>query len=163
MCNLRSGRTEKVLASQSYQLFATPWTLVCQVPLSMDFSRQEYWSRLPFPSPGGLPLLWVNPSSLALQADISGRTLKCSTASVVNDKHLKSPVRINSRGASTRNQTIKSFRKTSEAYSVWGISSIWELIDDLDQIHTNKSEWWWKIWPLPVWVYSSLEAHYTSF
>ena len=35
-------------------LFATPWTLVCQAPLSMEFSRQEYWNGLPFPSPGDL-------------------------------------------------------------------------------------------------------------
>ena len=33
---------------------ATPWTVVCQAPLSMEFSRQEYWSGLPFPSPGDL-------------------------------------------------------------------------------------------------------------
>ena len=37
------------------RLFATPWTIVRQAPLSMGFSRQEYWSVLPFPSPGGLP------------------------------------------------------------------------------------------------------------
>ena len=37
------------------QLFATPQTVACQAPLSMGFSRQEYWSRLPFPSPGDLP------------------------------------------------------------------------------------------------------------
>ena len=37
------------------RLFATPWTVVCQVPLSMGFSSQEYWSRLPFPSLGDLP------------------------------------------------------------------------------------------------------------
>ena len=37
------------------QLFATPWTVAHPVPLSMRFSRQEYWSRLPFPSPGDLP------------------------------------------------------------------------------------------------------------
>ena len=36
-------------------LFATAWTIACQVPLSMGFSRQEYWSGLPFPSPGDLP------------------------------------------------------------------------------------------------------------
>ena len=35
------------------QLFVTPWTVACQAPLSMGFSRQEYWSELPFPSPGG--------------------------------------------------------------------------------------------------------------
>ena len=36
------------------QLFATPWTKACQIPLSIGFSRQEYWSWLPFPSPGDL-------------------------------------------------------------------------------------------------------------
>ena len=35
--------------------FATPWTVACQAPLSMGFSRQEYWSGLPFFSPGNLP------------------------------------------------------------------------------------------------------------
>ena len=39
----------------SVQLFATPWTVACQASLSMGFSRQEYWSGLPFPSPGALP------------------------------------------------------------------------------------------------------------
>ena len=38
----------------SVRLFATSWTIVHQAPLSMEFSRQEYWSGLPFPSPGGL-------------------------------------------------------------------------------------------------------------
>ena len=37
------------------RLFATPWTVACQAPLSMEFSRQEYWSRLLFPSPEDLP------------------------------------------------------------------------------------------------------------
>ena len=36
------------------RLFVTPWTIVCQVPLSIEFSRQEYWSGLLFPSPGDL-------------------------------------------------------------------------------------------------------------
>ena len=39
----------------SAQSFATPWTVACQAPLPIEFSRQEYWSRLPFPSPGDLP------------------------------------------------------------------------------------------------------------
>ena len=37
------------------QLFVTPWTIACQAPLSIGFPRQEYWSGLPFPSPGDLP------------------------------------------------------------------------------------------------------------
>ena len=47
----------------------TPWTVACQAPLSMKFSRQEYWSGLPFPSPGDLPNQGVEPMSHALQAD----------------------------------------------------------------------------------------------
>ena len=35
--------------------FVTPWTIVCEAPLSTGFPRQEYWSGLPFPSPGDLP------------------------------------------------------------------------------------------------------------
>ena len=51
------------------RLFATPWTVACQAPLSMRFSRQEYWSGLPFPSPGDLPDPGIKPRSPALQAD----------------------------------------------------------------------------------------------
>ena len=40
-------------------LFATPWTGACQAPLSMEFSRQEYWSEFPFPAPGDLPDPWI--------------------------------------------------------------------------------------------------------
>ena len=48
---------------------ATPWTVACQAPLSMGFSRQEYWSGLPFLSPGDLPDPGIEPGSPALQAD----------------------------------------------------------------------------------------------
>ena len=48
---------------------ATPWTVACQAPLSMRFSRQEYWSGLPFPSPRDLPDPGIKPGSPALQAD----------------------------------------------------------------------------------------------
>ena len=46
--------------------FVTPWTVALQAPLSMEFPRQEYWSGLPFPSPGDLPDLGFEPMSLAL-------------------------------------------------------------------------------------------------
>ena len=49
--------------------FVTPWTVEHQTPLSMEFSRQEYWSGLPFPSPGDLPDPGIEPRSPALQAD----------------------------------------------------------------------------------------------
>ena len=48
---------------------ATPWTVAHQAPLSIGFSRQEYWSRLPCPPPGDLPNPGVKPRSPALQAD----------------------------------------------------------------------------------------------
>ena len=47
----------------------TPWTVAHQAPQSMEFSRQEYWSGLPFPSPGDLPDPGIKPGSPALQAD----------------------------------------------------------------------------------------------
>ena len=50
-------------------LFATPWTVALQAPLSMGFSRQEYWRGLPFHSPGHLPDPGIKPRSSALQVD----------------------------------------------------------------------------------------------
>ena len=50
-------------------LFVTLWTVAYQAPLSMGFSKQEYWSGLPFPSPGDLPDPGIEPGSPALQAD----------------------------------------------------------------------------------------------
>ena len=47
----------------------TPWTVACQAPLVMEFSRQEYWSGLPFPSPGDLPKPGIKPGTPALPAD----------------------------------------------------------------------------------------------
>ena len=51
------------------QLFAILWIVAYQEPPSMGFSRQEYWSRLPFPSPGDLPDPGIEPRSPALEAD----------------------------------------------------------------------------------------------
>ena len=47
----------------------TPWTIAYQAPLSMEFSRQAYWSGLPFPSPGDLPVPGIKPGSPTFQAD----------------------------------------------------------------------------------------------
>ena len=51
------------------QLFATSWTVAHQAPLSMRFSREEYWSGLPCPSPGDLPDPGIEPRFPALQVD----------------------------------------------------------------------------------------------
>ena len=59
----------KVKSFSCVRLFATPWTVALQTPPSMGFSRQEYWSGLPFPSPGDLPDPGIEPRSPALQAD----------------------------------------------------------------------------------------------
>ena len=59
----------KVKLLSCVQLFATSWTVAYQVLPSMEFSRQEYWSGLPFPSPGDLPDLAIEPRSPAFQAD----------------------------------------------------------------------------------------------
>ena len=59
----------KVKSLSRVRLFATPWTIAHQAPVSMGFSRQEYWSALPFPSPGDLPNPGIKPRSPALQAD----------------------------------------------------------------------------------------------
>ena len=57
------------LVTKSCPTLMTPWTIACQTPLSMAFSRQEYWNGLPFPSPGDLPDPGIKPRSPALQAD----------------------------------------------------------------------------------------------
>ena len=59
----------KVTSLSRVRLFATPWTVAYQAPLSVRFSRQEYWSGLPFPSPGDLPDPGIKPGSPALQTD----------------------------------------------------------------------------------------------
>ena len=59
----------KMKALSRVRLFATPWTVAYQAPQSMEFSRQEYWSGLPFPTPGDLPNPGIEPGSPALQTD----------------------------------------------------------------------------------------------
>ena len=59
----------KVKSLSRVQLFATLWTIAHQAPLSMGFSRQEYRSRLPFPSPGDLPNSGIEPRPPALEAE----------------------------------------------------------------------------------------------
>ena len=61
--------SHKVKSLSCVQLFATPWTVAYQTPLSLGFSRQWYWSGLPFPSPGDLPDPGIKPGSPTLQAD----------------------------------------------------------------------------------------------
>ena len=69
--NLVTGHPRECMLScfHHVHLFATPWTVAHKALLSIGFSRQEYWSGLPFPSPGGLPDPGIEPRSPTLQAD----------------------------------------------------------------------------------------------
>ena len=62
-------KCSKVNSLSRVQLFATPWTVAHHTPPSMGFSSQEYWSGLPFPSPGDLPDPGIETRSPAFQAD----------------------------------------------------------------------------------------------
>ena len=61
------------------QLFVTPWTIAHKAPLSTEFSRQEYWSGLPFPPPGDLPSPGSEPASLTSPALARGFYTNCAT------------------------------------------------------------------------------------
>ena len=68
-CGFLLKKSESVKSLSHVRLFVIPWTIAHQAPLSMEFSRQEYWSGLPFPSAGDLPEPGTEPRSPALQAD----------------------------------------------------------------------------------------------
>ena len=66
-CSLRKVKESEI--AQSCLTVCYPWTVAHQAPLSMGFSRQEYWSGSPFPSPGDLPDPGIKPRSPTSQAD----------------------------------------------------------------------------------------------
>ena len=70
------------------RLFATPWIVADQTFKSMGFSRQEYWSGLPFPYPGDLPNPGIEPGSPALEADALTSMLSKSLIQFSVDGHL---------------------------------------------------------------------------
>ena len=73
-------------------LFATLWLVACQVPLSMGFSRQEYWSRLPFPIPGNLPdlgyILFINLHFLIYKVIMEKNEMCCACITTKNHQIL---------------------------------------------------------------------------
>ena len=92
------------------RLFATPWTIAHQAPLSMGFSRQEYWSGLPFPSPRDLPKPGIKPRSLALQADV----LTSKPAGKPADIHIFSSMNSNNQSSGNDAKILdKSFSNQS--------------------------------------------------
>ena len=82
------------------RLYAALWTVACQAPLFMGFSRQEYWSRLPFPSPGDLPDQGMEPISACNRRQI-----------LYSLNHLKSP-KVNGKcGYSNTNMLVVCIHK----------------------------------------------------
>ena len=69
LCEYTESEKVKVKSLSHFQLFATPWPVAYQAPPSMGFSSQEYWSGLPFPSPGDLPEPRIEPGSPTLWTD----------------------------------------------------------------------------------------------
>ena len=82
----------------THSLFATPWTVARQAPLSMGFPRQEYWSGLPFPSPGDLPSSGTEPTPpvslafaggfLTVKATGEGLRLLCMCTSISTENKI---------------------------------------------------------------------------
>ena len=70
--DMKSALCTCVWSLSSVWVFATPWIVARQAPLFMEFSRQEFWSGLPFPTPGDLPDPGIKPTSLASRA-LAGR------------------------------------------------------------------------------------------
>ena len=64
----------------------TPWTVAHQAPLSVGFSRQEYWSRLPFPSPRDLPDPGIKPESPAFQTDTLPSETPENTDNIISER-----------------------------------------------------------------------------
>ena len=75
------------------RLFVTPRTAAHQAPLSIGFSRQEYWSGLPFPPPGHLPNPGIKPTSPALQADALTSELPGKPYLIIREMQIKTTMR----------------------------------------------------------------------
>ena len=89
-CNTNYG-VDVACVLSCVQLFATPWTVACQVPRPVEFSRQEYWSRLSFPPTGNLPDPGIKHKSLASSAFL-GRSFTTEPPGKHKVKEKKLPI-----------------------------------------------------------------------
>ena len=103
------------------RLFATPWTVAYQAPPSMEFSRQEYWSGLRFPSPGALSNPGIKPGSPAVQAD-------ALPSESLGKPHLKNTNKINVHTSSV-SSTLWDFT-IQEAGLSWMCARSWGALWD---------------------------------
>jgi len=85
----------------------TPWTVALQTTLTIEFSRQEYWSGLPFPTPGDLPYPGIEPESLMTPAMAGGFFVNCATWEGGHIKQKKN----NEHKQQNRNRLIKRINK----------------------------------------------------
>ena len=83
----QAHRCRKVQLLSHVQVFAIPWTVAHQAPLSMGFSRQEYWRGLPYPSPGDLPNLGIEPGLLHCRKILYSLSYKGSPYVLIRQTH----------------------------------------------------------------------------
>ena len=141
------------------QLFATPWTVAYQASLSVGFSRQEYWSGLPFSSPGDLPDLGIEHESPALRADALPSEppekpivrYKCSLSLASRWKHdCFSPSFLFHRTEAPEERLFsfsgssspKSPEETLSGLSWVACPLLKYLLELQDQAGTREREWW---------------------
>ena len=124
----------------------TPWTVAYQALPSMKFSRQEYWSGLPFPSPGDLPDPWIEPRSPALQADAlpsepPGKPhMLCSTAKKKKKKSLKAQQRVlNEHKIHLMNEVLSEYQLCSERNVNLGVSYSTRLAAVMGKLLTTQT------------------------
>ena len=112
--------------------FATPWTIAYQAPPPMGFSRQEYWSGLPFPSPGDLPNPGIEPTSPALQVDSLPLSHRGCALVIAKSKLYFWVIYLEERNV------------------IWDVSNLWDITTDtenkvsqtLHQISKSSSHTW---------------------
>ena len=118
------------------RLFVTPWTVAHQAPLSMGFSRQEYWSGLPFPSPGHLPDPGIEPGCPALQRILyhlsqqgSRRLQSTGQLSRTGSKHSPAGILLGFRTPAGNSQWLTKSQSGARIWRGpwpgWGVSSAW--------------------------------------
>ena len=149
---LRNTFYETIVQSPSYVWpFVTPWTAARQAPLSTGFFRQEYWSGLPFPSPGDLPDPGIKPGSPALQVDsycLSHQENPYRTIAArdgdSSDESGKSKLKIFWKGFTTLNAT-ENICDSWEEIKIATFTGVWKKViltpmDDFEGVEISVEE-----------------------
>ena len=124
------------------QLFATPWTVARQAPLSMEFSRLLYWSGLPFPPPEYLPDPGIKPGSPALQADF----LMVWTTGEAHIRKIANSISVSLKKITSFAWTLQTFVLSCMSVSqrILFSCAIWSLVmDEKKQQNKHRSMMSW--------------------